>query len=407
MSGFTGYTTILQLGYAMTANKEKIRKAKHFFKPKTQPSLFHYIKETSETTIWRDTDWSFLYHPIRTFKQEWRLPRTKPSLFHYVEKETRSHFDWKEFVNDLFTGFRNPLFIPSVFSNPETLVLDRARGRSRKMEAGMVSILVHAGVLSLIFLAVHQAEKLLPKKDIMLFVSNPIFLPFEGGDGQAGGGGGGGGKNQEEPPATGRLPQTTRVQTMPPDPGDPKPLLSIDDPFAQVPSVQLPIEIAQDNSLPIGDITAPPNGSVFSGPGSGGGIGTGRGPGIGSGNGPGVGSGSNGGIGDGPDGGMGHELGHGIYMPGNGVKPPIPLAQPLPNYTEEARKARTEGTVFIQLLILKDGSIGNIRVLRGLGHGLDESAIHTIATKWRFRPGTLNGMPVDVQANVEVVFRLY
>ena len=49
----------------------------------------------------------------------------------------------------------------------------------------------------------------------------------------------------------------------------------------------------------------------------------------------------------------------------------------------------------------------SFRVIRGLGYGLDESAINTVATKWRFKPGSLNGRPVDVQANIEVTFRLY
>jgi len=117
------------------------------------------------------------------------------------------------------------------------------------------------------------------------------------------------------------------------------------------------------------------------GPGEGGGMGGGRGGGIGSGVGP--------------------------YVVGNGVKPPVPLLQPLPAYTEEARKARAEGIVLIQAVVRKDGTVDSFKVLRGLGYGLDESAINTIATKWRFRPGTFNGTPVDVQANIEVSFRLY
>jgi TonB family protein len=83
------------------------------------------------------------------------------------------------------------------------------------------------------------------------------------------------------------------------------------------------------------------------------------------------------------------------------------LAQPLPQYTEQARKARVEGIVVLQAVVRKDGTVDSFRVLRGLGYGLDESAINTIATKWRFRPGTLNGQPVDVQANIEVSFKLY
>jgi TonB family protein len=89
------------------------------------------------------------------------------------------------------------------------------------------------------------------------------------------------------------------------------------------------------------------------------------------------------------------------------VRPPIAVSQPLPLYTEEARKAKVEGLVLLQAIVRKDGTVDSFKVIRGLGYGLDESAINTIATKWRFRPGTLNGQPVDVQASIEVSFRLY
>ncbi len=108
-------------------------------------------------------------------------------------------------------------------------------------------------------------------------------------------------------------------------------------------------------------------------------------------------------------GGSGGGIGSGVgpYVVGGGVKAPVVISQPLPPYTEEARKARAEGIVLIQAIIRRDGSVDSFKVLRGLGYGLDESAINTIATKWRFKPGTLNGVPVDVQANIEVTFRLY
>jgi len=89
------------------------------------------------------------------------------------------------------------------------------------------------------------------------------------------------------------------------------------------------------------------------------------------------------------------------------VRPPVAIVQPLPAYTEEARKARAEGVVLLQAVVRKDGSVDSFKVIRGLGFGLEESAIGTIASKWRFRPGTLNGAPVDVQCNIEVSFRLY
>jgi TonB family protein len=117
-----------------------------------------------------------------------------------------------------------------------------------------------------------------------------------------------------------------------------------------------------------------------------------RGGGIGTG----INRGSGGGIGS----------GRGPYVVGNGVKPPVPLTQPMPAYTEEARRARISGIVVIQCVVRADGTVDSFRVLRGLGYGLDESAINTLATKWRFKPGTKDDVPVDVMANIEIAFRL-
>jgi periplasmic protein TonB len=294
----------------------------------------------------------------------------------------------------------NEMLIPSLFSSPGTLTFNQAQGRTRKMEARMVSIFVHAALLSLACFLVHQA-KTLPQSDNMVFLNSPIAMPFElAGDK---GGGGGGGKREPAPAATGTLPATSRLQLIPPDPENPHPLSPAEDLLALLPTIQAPIDIPRDVALAIG-VFGPPNGSGLSGRGDGGGIGDGNGTGVGSGNGPGAGSGSNGGIGTGSNGGMG---GNEVYSPGNGVKPPVPLRQPLPGYTEEARRVRVEGIVLIQAIVRRDGTVDSFKILRGLGYGLDESAIRTIASQWRFKPGTLNGKPVDVQANIEVSFRLY
>lgn len=370
---------------------------------RTQASLFHYIKEEPESSVWEDIDWSFLRHPIRSFKQAWKEPRTKPSLFHYAEKEQKTPFSWKEFFGDLLTGFRNPIFIPSVFSSPAGWAAERSQGRTRKMESEMLSIFVHALIIGLLILIVQEHEDPIPKENIV-FVNPPVYTPFEG-DGRDGGGGGGGGKNQPLPPATGRMPETVRAQMVPPDPDNPQPLMPVDDLLDEVASVQMPIDIPQDMSLPIGDISAPPNYSTSSGAGSGGGIGTGRGTGVGPGTGAGVGPGSGGGMGGGSGGGIGS--GVGPYVAGGSVKPPAVLFEAKPYYTEEARKARTEGVVLLQLVVRKDGTADSFKVVRGLGYGLDESAISTIANKWRFRPGTHNGTPADVQILIEISFRLY
>jgi len=145
-----------------------------------------------------------------------------------------------------------------------------------------------------------------------------------------------------------------------------------------VPDVAPEIVAQIGTELSIGDITAPP--------GDGGLGGSSCAPGVGA---------SPGGPGD------------GVYTIGGGVTAPIAINQPLPLYTEEARKARVEGIVLLQAVIRRDGTVDSFKAVRGLGYGLDESAINTIATKWRFKPGTLSGRPVDVMANIEVTFRLY
>ena len=76
-----------------------------------------------------------------------------------------------------------------------------------------------------------------------------------------------------------------------------------------------------------------------------------------------------------------------------------------PQYSEEARKARYQGTVILQAIVRKDGTVDILRVVRSLGFGLDEKAIQALK-EWRFRPGMKNGLPVDVSLNIEVNFNL-
>ncbi|MBN2319416.1 MAG: hypothetical protein JXR49_10085, partial [Acidobacteria bacterium] len=249
---------------------------RRFSTPSTQASLFNYIKDKPEESIWKGMDWDFLLHPVRTAKDAWRRPRAKPSLFHYVEEEPEEPFSLKEFVRDLFTGARNPFFVPSVFSDPDSLMAEQARGRSRKMELFFIVIFAYILTVPLAIIITAQLNKQPPEQeDNVVFVSNPIFVPFEG-DGREGGGGGGGGRNEQAPPASGRMPEPAPSQMIAPDPENPQPLVPADDLLAQV-RVEMPIDIPQDLSLPIGDVFAPPNSSTSAGPGSGGGIGTGRG----------------------------------------------------------------------------------------------------------------------------------
>jgi TonB family protein len=140
--------------------------------------------------------------------------------------------------------------------------------------------------------------------------------------------------------------------------------------------------------------TQSPTASYGIGGGISGGIGTGVGSGTGSGVGPGKGR-------------SGIDRGPAPYTVGPDVTAPVALVNPLPAYTEEARKARIEGEVVFQCVVRKDGTVDSFKILRILGYGLDESAVRTVAAKWRFKPGTLKGNPVDVLFNISVPFKMY
>jgi len=135
-------------------------------------------------------------------------------------------------------------------------------------------------------------------------------------------------------------------------------------------------------------------GPPSNGPGGPGGIGRGCCDGVGPGKGPGAGPGENGNFG-------------GNYFPGRGgVTVPRVVYDPEPEYSEEGRKLKTQGSVVLWLVVDTDGRPRNIRVRRALGVGLDEKAVEAVS-KWRFAPARLNGRPVAVEINVEVNFRLY
>ncbi len=91
---------------------------------------------------------------------------------------------------------------------------------------------------------------------------------------------------------------------------------------------------------------------------------------------------------------------------GGGVSAPRPIYDPDPDYSNEARQAKYQGTVLLSVVVGQDGRPRDIRMLRSLGMGLDEKAIEAVS-EWRFEPSLKDGRPVAVQVNIEVSFRLY
>jgi protein TonB len=115
--------------------------------------------------------------------------------------------------------------------------------------------------------------------------------------------------------------------------------------------------------------------------------------------------GSGPGVGPGVDDGTGGGAGGGPYRPGSGVEPPRLLREVKAQYTDDARKRGITGGVLLEVVIKSDGSVGDVKVLRGLGYGLDERAMSAVRN-WRFAPARRLGSPVDVIVEVEVEFSL-
>ncbi len=207
-------------------------------------------------------------------------------------------------------------------------------------------------------------------------------------------GGGGGGDHDKLPAIKGRLPKPAMQQITPPQiiVRNQHPKLPVE------PTVVIPpqVHLASNHMPNLGNPSAAalPSAPPSNGTGSGGGIGSGAGGGVGVGHGPGVGAGSGGGIGG------------GVFKVGGGISAPQALSAPDPEYTEEARNAKTQGTCILWLIVDDQGHPRDIRVVRGLGFGLDTKAVEAVK-QWRFQPALKDGRPVNVQISVEVGFRLY
>jgi protein TonB len=193
---------------------------------------------------------------------------------------------------------------------------------------------------------------------------------------------GGGGQHDLAPVSAGHLPKFADKQIVPPTapPVDP-PKLAVEPTVVMQPDLKM-----ANNTMP--NIGAPT--STFSGNS----LGNGSGTGIGSGNGAGVGPGS------------GYSMGGGPVHIGGSVKPPSVIYQVEPEFSEEARKAKFSGNVQVYLWVDEQGNPSHIRVIRGVGMGLDEKAVEAVR-QYKFKPATQNGKPVKVDMYIDVNFNIY
>ncbi len=265
-----------------------------------------------------------------------------------------------------------------------------------RMQAGswINSVLVHSVAIALLVLpylisAMFQPAKASSKMEVTDI--SPYLNELAAMDKKSGGGGGGGDRSPT-PASKGKVPKFAKTQLAPPMAviPNPNPVLPVQPNLLGPPQLKLP-EMAANA------VWGDPQGvmgPLSNGPGTGGGIGSGTGTGIGSGKGGGLGPGEGGGTGG------------GYYSVGGNVSAPIPIYKPEPAYSEEARKAKYQGTVVLWIIVDAQGSVHDVRVVKPLGLGLDEKAVEAVKT-WKFKPATRNGVPVPVRVMVEVSFRLF
>jgi len=213
---------------------------------------------------------------------------------------------------------------------------------------------------------------------------SPYMAKLPAGNDKAGGGGGAN-NHTLTPTSKGKLPKFTMTQFAAPQ----AKILNLNPKLAMDPTLLGPpdLKIPSPNMANFGD---PLGKSVTDS--------------LGNGNGTGIGSGSGGGLGPGEGGGTGG----GVFRAGlNGVGSPMCIYCPQPEYSDEARKAKYQGTVLLDVTVTADGRVISPIVIKGPGLGLEEKALSQVRN-WKMRPAVgPSGKPVNCRVQIEVTFHLY
>ena len=277
-------------------------------------------------------------------------------------------------ISSIRDAFFAPKLPPLVLQSKPVAVPDRmATKRSPASTAFAVG--VHVIIILLVALFIANQVKVMnaPQKDVSAIVAAPPPPPIAPKLEQIGGGGG---QHDLAPVSKGRLPDFTQKQIVPPKA-----------PPMEAPKLAMEPTVVVQKDLNLAN-NQMPNSSL-----RGVSLGNGTGTGIGSGNGSGIGPGSGG------------NTGGGVMHIGGGVSRPVVLYQVEPEFSEEARKAKFSGNVEVYIWVDTDGRPSHIRVVRGVGMGLDEKAVEAVR-QYRFKPAMKDGKPVQVDLYIDVNFQI-
>ena len=293
---------------------------------------------------------------------------------------------WLTRVRENFCQLLTPTGLSPSSSNGAPIHLLKLDRSGQASGAQTVSLLTHAGILlALVFFAVQsRTSKPLSAALIDTAHNRLIFAPsIDVVSSPSRGHNGGGGDNNPIPATHGLPAPRSSVQLAPPRLPDnlnhplPVPVTILD--------AQAPPMVARVSNLGLPWMAKDSNSA---GPGK-----------------DGIGSGKNGGMGDREGSDAGEGEGAGPYAPG--ISMPVCSVCPYPVYTDEARHVKVQGTVTLRVLVGTDGRASEIRVVRGVGYGLEERAVQTVRG-WKFIPARdAARRPVAAWVTIEAVFRLF
>jgi protein TonB len=298
---------------------------------------------------------------------------------------------WKSLstgIQDLFFPRKLP---PLQLTSTAIAVKDPMAGE-RRIGPGIAAFVLIGGLTAaaLFWVTIHVravAPKAAPTEVVDLKPYTPIAPKMS----SYMGGGGGGGDRDLVQVSKGRLPKLALEQITPPQiVRNDHPKLAVDPTIVMPKNIPLPNVNMPDIGMPTSSQVA----LASNGVGSGSGMGSGKNGGLGSGSGGGYGPGSGGGTGG------------GVYHVGGGVSGPVPIYEPEPEYSDEARRAKYTGIVVVALVVDAQGLPQRVRVVRALGMGLDEKAVEAVR-QYKFKPAMYQGKPVPVEVNIEVNFQIY